>query len=232
MAMGSVASAPSEGKDACMLLQTIPVGPLQCNCSILGDEATSTAIVIDPGDDAARIAALVDEAGLRVSTIVHTHAHLDHIGGSADFQRRCGGKAFLHKGDQWLHENIATQCAMFGFDVPDTIVLDGWMEEGTRFEFGSHRLEVLHTPGHTPGSCSFVIEADGRQLVFAGDTLFAGSIGRTDLWGGDTGQIIRSLKGKLMSLDDDAEVITGHGPGTTIGRERNSNPFLTGEIRF
>jgi glyoxylase-like metal-dependent hydrolase (beta-lactamase superfamily II) len=215
-----------------MLLQTIPVGPLQCNCSILGDEATGTAIVIDPGDDAAEVAALVDAAGLRVTRIVHTHAHIDHIGGSAEFQRRCGGKAYLHKGDQWLHEHLATQCAMIGLPVPDAIVLDGWMEEGTRFELGERGLEVLHTPGHTPGSCSFVIEADGRQLVFAGDTLFAGSIGRTDLWGGDTQEILRSLHGKLMALDDDAEVITGHGPPTTIGRERRGNPFLTGDVRL
>jgi glyoxylase-like metal-dependent hydrolase (beta-lactamase superfamily II) len=214
-----------------MLLQTIPVGPLQCNCSILGDDATGTAIVIDPGDDAGQIAAAVEGAGLRVSAIVHTHAHIDHIGGSAEFQRRCGGQAFLHKGDQWLHEHFATQCAMLGMRVPDAIVLDGWLEAGTRFDLGARQLEVLHTPGHTPGSCSFVIEADGRQLLFAGDTLFAGSIGRTDLWGGDTGQILESLQGKLMVLDDDTEVITGHGPATSIGRERRGNPFLTGGFR-
>jgi glyoxylase-like metal-dependent hydrolase (beta-lactamase superfamily II) len=215
-----------------MLLQTIPVGPLQCNCSILGDEASGTAIVIDPGDDAADIAAAVTAAGLRVTAIVHTHAHIDHIGGSAEFQRRCGGKAFLHQGDQWLHEHFATQCGMLGMPVPEAVVLDGWLEEGTRFPLGGGHLEVLHTPGHTPGSCSFVIEADGRQLVFAGDTLFAGSIGRTDLWGGDTELILQSLQGKLMALDDDAEVITGHGPSTSIGRERRGNPFLTGRFRL
>jgi glyoxylase-like metal-dependent hydrolase (beta-lactamase superfamily II) len=215
-----------------MLLQTIPVGPLQCNCSILGDEASGTAIVVDPGDDAADIAALVARAGLTVTHIVHTHAHVDHIGGSAEFQRLAGGQAWLHKGDQWLHEHVADQCRMIGLPVPETVVLDGWLDEGQRFELGDHRLEVLHTPGHTPGSCSFVMEVDGRQLVFAGDTLFAGSIGRTDLWGGDTPTILRSLREKLMEFDDEAEVITGHGPGTTIGRERRSNPFLTGQFRL
>jgi glyoxylase-like metal-dependent hydrolase (beta-lactamase superfamily II) len=211
-----------------MLLQTIPVGPLQCNCSIVGDEAAGTAVVIDPGDDAAEIAALVAQAGLRVTHILHTHAHIDHIGGSADFQRRCGGEAWLHKGDQWLHEHFDVQCRMIGLPVPDAVVIAGWLEEGRRFDAGGGRIEVLHTPGHTPGSCSFVLEAEGRQVLFAGDTLFAGSIGRTDLWGGDTELILRSLHGKLMALDDDTDVVAGHGPGTTVGRERRGNPFLAG----
>jgi glyoxylase-like metal-dependent hydrolase (beta-lactamase superfamily II) len=214
-----------------MLLQTIPVGPLQCNCSILGDEASGTAIVVDPGDDAADIAAAVQEAGLRVTHIVHTHAHVDHIGGTAEFKRLCGGAALLHKGDQWLHEHLAVQCRMIGLPVPETVALDGWLEEGTRLPLGAGKLEVLHTPGHTPGSCTFTIEAGGRQIVFAGDTLFRGSIGRTDLWGGDTEQILASLHGKLLALDDDAEVICGHGPGTTIGVERRENPFLSGAWR-
>jgi glyoxylase-like metal-dependent hydrolase (beta-lactamase superfamily II) len=215
-----------------MLLQTIPVGPFQCNCSILGDEQTGTAIVIDPGDEAPEIARRVARAGLQVTHIIHTHAHVDHIGGSADFQKLAGGKAWLHRGDQWLHEHVVDQCRMIGLPVPETIALDGWLEEGQRFAVGGEQLEVLHTPGHTPGSCSFVLAADGQQLVFAGDTLFAGSIGRTDLWGGDTQAILRSLHEKLMALDDDTEVITGHGPGTTIGRERRSNPFLTGQFRL
>lgn len=211
-----------------MLLKTIPVGPLQCNCSILGDEASGTAIVVDPGDDAAAIAALLAESGLTVTHVIHTHAHIDHIGGSAELHAKCGGRNWLHKGDQFLLESLEMQCGMLGMPVPETVVVDDWLEEGTRLAIGSHHIETLHTPGHTPGSCSFVLEADGRQIVFAGDTLFAGSIGRTDLWGGNTEQIMESLRGKLMALDDDAEVITGHGPRTTIGRERRSNPFLTG----
>ena len=216
-----------------MLLQTIPVGPLQCNCSIVGDQASGTALVIDPGDDAADIAAAVAQAGLRVTHILHTHAHIDHIGGSAEFQRLAGGEAWLHKREQSLHEQFDTPCNMIGLPVPDAVVLAGWLEEGRRFEVGALRLEVLHTPGHTPGSCSFVLEGGGEQIVFAGDTLFAGSIGRTDLWGGDTELILKSLHGKLLALDDDTAVVTGHGPGTSIGRERRSNPFLTaGGLRF
>ena len=213
-----------------MILHTFPVGLLQCNCSILGDEASRTAILVDPGDEAERIAAAVAEAGLTVTHIVHTHAHVDHIGGTAAVQRLVGGTTWLHAADRFLAEAFAMQCAPFGLPVPEEPSIDRWLEEGTRLPVGGEHLETLHTPGHTPGSCTFVIEVDGRQLVFAGDTLFAGSIGRTDLWGGDTATILRSLKGKLMALDDDAQVICGHGPETTIGRERRSNPFLTGAI--
>ncbi len=215
-----------------MILKTIPVGPLQCNCSILGDEQSGTAIVIDPGDEAERIAALVQKMGLTVSHIVHTHAHIDHIGGSAEFKRLCGGHASLHRGDQWLYEHLEMQGQMIGMAATEAVALDSHLEEGDRFDLGEHRLEVLHTPGHSPGSCTFVLECDGRQLVFAGDTLFAGSIGRTDLWGGDSTQILSSLRGKLMELDDDAEVITGHGAGTTIGVERRNNPFITGQYKL
>lgn len=215
-----------------MILQTIPVGPLQCNCSVLGDEETGTAIVIDPGDDAERVAEIVRQHGLTVTHIVHTHAHIDHIGGSAGFKRLCGGRALLHEGDQWLYENLDMQGRMLGLSSTEAVALDGKLEEGDRFDLGDSKLEVIHTPGHSPGSCTFVIEREGRQVVFAGDTLFAGSIGRTDLWGGDTDTILRSLNGKLMGLDDDAEVITGHGPNTTIGAERRNNPFLTGQFRL
>ncbi len=215
-----------------MILQTIPVGPFQCNCSVLGGEASGTAIVIDPGDEAERVAAIVAQHGLTVTHIVHTHAHIDHIGGTAAFKRLCGGRAALHQGDEWLYQNLALQGRMIGLEVAETVALDAWLQEGDRFDLGPDKLEVLHTPGHSPGSCTFVLEHQGRQLVFAGDTLFAGSIGRTDLWGGSSATILASLQGKLMALDDDAEVITGHGPSTTIGRERRDNPFLTGRYRL
>jgi hydroxyacylglutathione hydrolase len=215
-----------------MILETLPVGPLQCNCSVLGDKASGTAIVIDPGDDVLAIAEIVQRHGLTVTHIVHTHAHLDHIGGSAEFKRLCGGDAHLHKGDQWLYEHLEMQGQMLGMDITEKVPLDKVLQEGDRFQLGETRLEVLHTPGHSPGSCTFVIEHDGKQTVFAGDTLFQGSIGRTDLWGGDSDQILKSLRGKLMDLDDDAQVITGHGPSTTIGRERRSNPFITGQFRI
>jgi hydroxyacylglutathione hydrolase len=212
-----------------MILETFPVGPLQCNCSILGNETDGTAVVIDPGGDPERIAKRLTKLGLKLTHLVHTHAHLDHVGGSAQLKRTAGGQAWLHKGDQWLHENLALQGRMIGISAPEAVALDGWLDEGDRFDAAGSQLEVLHTPGHSPGSCTFVLEADGRRLVFAGDTLFSGSIGRTDLWGGDSGTILKSLKGKLMELDDEAEVICGHGPGTTIGRERHTNPFLGGD---
>lgn len=215
-----------------MILETIPVGPLQCNCSILGDEASREAIVIDPGDDADQLAARLTELDLTVKAIVHTHAHVDHIGGSAAFQRLCGGTAHLHEGDQWLYEHLDMQGRMIGLSVTEKVALDRHLEEGDRFQLGETHLEVLHTPGHSPGSCCFVIQQDGRQILFAGDTLFQGSIGRTDLWGGDGGQILTSLRGKLMDLEDDTEVVTGHGPGTVIGIERRSNPFITGAYRI
>jgi glyoxylase-like metal-dependent hydrolase (beta-lactamase superfamily II) len=215
-----------------MFLETIPVGPFQCNCSILGDEETGTAIVIDPGDEAERISRILADAGLTVTRIVHTHAHLDHIGGSAEFQRLCGGTAHLHEGDQWLYEHLDMQGELLGMRATEQVALDKHMQEGDTFDLGDSRLEVLHTPGHTPGSCCFLIERDGRQLLFAGDTLFQGSIGRTDLWGGDSDQILVSLRGKLMSLHDDTDVITGHGPTTTIGMERRTNPYITGNYRI
>ena len=215
-----------------MQLQTFPVGPFQCNCSILADPQSGTAVVVDPGDEAAAIVEAVAALGVRVTHVLHTHAHVDHVGGTAELQRACGGTTWLHKGDQWLAENLATQCAMIGLPVPETPPIDRWLEEGTRVDFAGAALETLHTPGHTPGSCCFVLAAHGRQLLFAGDTLFAGSIGRTDLWGGDTAQIMSSLRGKLLALDDDTEVVAGHGPGTTIGRERRGNPFLTGAYRL
>jgi len=211
-----------------MILKTMAVGLLQCNCSILGDEATGEAIVVDPGDEAERIAAELARHGLTVKHILHTHAHIDHIGGSAEFKRRCGGDARLHRGDQWLYEHLDMQGTMLGLPSVEAVALDAHLEEGDRLEFGGQALEVVHTPGHTPGSCTFVLRAAGRQIAFAGDTLFAGSIGRTDLPGGDTERILQSLRHKLMELDDDTEVVTGHGPGTTIGVERHSNPFITG----
>ncbi len=207
------------------------VGPLQCNCSILADEDGATAIVVDPGGDAPAIAARLARAGLTLTHIVHTHAHVDHVGGSAELQRSCGGRAWLHEGDSFLLEMLETQCRMIGLPVPEQIVMDGALQEGARFDLGPHKLETLHTPGHTPGSCSFLLRAEGRQVLFAGDTLFRGSIGRTDLWGGDTATILASLKGKLLALDDDTEVVTGHGPRTSIGDERRGNPFLTGALR-
>lgn len=213
-----------------MILETFSVGMLGCNCSILGDETSGTALVIDPGDEPDKVVAALKRHDLTATHILHTHAHIDHIGGSASVKRQCGCTAHLHEDDVWLHEHLDMQGQMLGLHSVEAVDLDAPLEEGDRYTVGAVGVEVLHTPGHSPGSVSFVLEADGRQVVFAGDTLFQGSIGRTDLWGGDSRAILRSLRGKLMSLDDDAEVITGHGPPTTIGRERRANPFITGQI--
>lgn len=215
-----------------MILETFPVGPLQCNCSILGDEASGTALVIDPGGDAERIIAFLAEHGLRATHLLHTHAHIDHVGATPAVRAACGGEAGLHRGDEWLVDNLEMQARMIGLAHVDPVTIDRWIEEGDVFTVGDRGLETLHTPGHSPGSCTFVVEWGGRTVVFAGDTLFAGSIGRTDLWGGDTDAILASLHGKLLSLDDGAFVVTGHGPSTTIGRERVANPFLTGDWRL
>ncbi len=213
-------------------MQTFPVGLLQCNCSILGDEESGEAIIVDPGGDGPEIVRRVTERGLAVTQIVHTHAHIDHVGASAEVKRRTGGAAWLHEDDEWLLDRLEMQAQLIGGGAPEAVALDGFLTEGQRFDFAGSQIEVIHTPGHTPGSCCFVLAADGRQIVFAGDTLFRGGIGRTDLWGGDTAQILESLKGKLLALDDDSEVVTGHGPSTSIGLERRNNPFLSGDARF
>jgi len=215
-----------------MILESFPVGPLQCNCSILGDEASGTALVIDPGGDAERIVGVLQEHGLRASHLLHTHAHIDHVGATNAVRAARGGEAALHRGDEWLIEHLDVQGRMIGLPEVEAVAIDRWLEEGDTFTIGGRRLETLHTPGHSPGSCAFVVDWEGRTVVFAGDTLFAGSIGRTDLWGGDTPTIMDSLQGKLMELDDETLVVTGHGPSTTIGRERAGNPFLTGRWRL
>ncbi len=211
-----------------MFMESFPVGMLQCYCTVPAATETGRAIIIDPGDEAERIAAAVEARNFTVTHILHTHAHIDHVGGSADLKSRCGGQAWLHRDDLFLLEGLQEQARFLGGKAPEAVALDGHLEEGQSFDVGDDHLTVLHTPGHTPGSCSFLIEADSRQVLFAGDTLFRDSIGRTDLPGGNTKTIMKSLKGKLLELDDETEVITGHGPETTIGRERQSNPFLTG----
>lgn len=201
---------------------TFPVGPLQCNCSLLWDETTKEGILIDPGDNSARIQSEIDSRGLRISAIVHTHAHFDHIGASRKMHQSTRAPLHLHPSDKMLWDNIQMQGAAFGFNLEATIPWQKDLEDNARLKFGAYELEVLHTPGHTPGSCSFSCS----NLVFAGDTLFKGSIGRTDLWGGDFATISQSIKERLYCLDQDTTVITGHGPSTMIGIEQRSNAFV------
>ena len=202
------------------------VGVLGCNCSIVADVDAKRAIVVDPGGDYGAIRARLELLGVTVSAIVHTHTHIDHVGCTAELQRDSGAAASIHEGDRFLYELLPVQAQMLGTPLPVVADMDGGLVDGKTLRAGSLEMGVVHTPGHTPGSCCFVVSHGGRTRVFAGDTLFRGSIGRTDLWGGDSSAILTSIRSKLLSLPDDAVVVAGHGPSTTIGDERAHNPFL------
>jgi hydroxyacylglutathione hydrolase len=208
-----------------MIIETFPVGLLQCNCTILGDEKTGEAIVIDPGDDAERILQVLKQHGLKPKQIVCTHTHIDHVGGIDDLQKKSGVPAAIHKADLTLFEHLDVQAQFIGLPAPNAGVIDSFVQDGDAVACQGIEMGVLHTPGHTPGSTTFHLKS-GRNILFTGDTLFRQSIGRTDLWGGSYEEIIRSIQRKLMTFDDETLVISGHGPSTTIGAERRNNPFL------
>src|SRR6266567_5401633 len=206
------------------LIRTIPVGPLQCNCSILVDEETREAIVIDPGDEANRILLALAEAKARPVALLHTHAHFDHIGATGEVARATQARVRLHVADRPLYDALPEQAAVFGFKAEPPPPPDAPVTDGEEIRFGSVGVRAIHTPGHTPGSTCYLLEGE-KPMLFSGDTLFRRSIGRTDLWGGDTSQILESIRRKLFSLDPETPVVCGHGPGTTIGEERRLNPF-------
>ena len=197
---------------------------LQCNCSIFGDEQSREALVVDPGDDIARVLAVVRKHGLTVKAIVITHAHIDHIGGAQKLKRATGAPVYMNPDDVELQEMLDVQAGWLGMRPPEQVEIDAPAKDGDKLVVGATEFHVLHTPGHTQGSISLWIPLE-RKLV-AGDTLFRDSIGRTDLPGGDGRQIIRSIREKLMPLPDDTLVIPGHGDTTTIGREKQFNYFL------
>lgn len=209
-----------------MILETLSVGPFQCNCTIIGCDQTREAVVIDPGDEAESIVKILEAHQLKPKYLLHTHAHLDHVGGTCGVQQSSGGEACLHEGDRFLFDHVDKQAALFGLPTPETGEIDQWLEEGDQIKFGEHVIEVWHTPGHTPGSLSFYLTDPKANRLFTGDTLFAQSIGRTDLWGGDYQQILRSIHDKILPCSDDTIVHAGHGPNSTVGAERQSNPFL------
>ena len=211
-----------------MKVTTFPVGPLGCNCSIVTDAASKLAIVVDPGGDFDAIRAAVEKDGLTVMGIVHTHTHIDHVGATAPLQQWSGAEAHIHEDDRFLYKMLPVQAAMLGVPQPQSCDVLGTLVDGYALRAGGLELGVIHTPGHTPGSVSFVVDGAEGSIVFSGDTLFRGGIGRTDLWGGDASQIMKSLRDRLLTLDDETQVIPGHGPATQIGTERRSNPFLDG----
>jgi len=257
---------------------TIPVGMLQCNCSIIGDPVTREALVIDPGDEVNRILDLLGRHKLTVKVIVSTHAHIDHVGGLSKLHKYTGAPVLMHRDDLPLYHAMDMQASFLGVHPPDLIEIDQLLKEGDSLRWGSFEAQVIHTPGHTPGSVSLYLPHDAGKVtavplskkftmkneageevsvdellgktssledsrameyaddpqkpaarapqLFSGDTLFAGSIGRTDLWGGSIDRIMDSLRTKLMGLPDETVVYPGHGPVTTIGQERHLNPFL------
>jgi len=207
-----------------MILETFPVGPLQCNCTLLGDEEAGEAIVIDPGDEVGRIQRRLTELGLKLKQILITHAHIDHVGGALKLKRLTGAPIFLNENDLPQLNIMAEQAAWVGVATPETGPPDESLAEGMLVGLGAYPAQVIHTPGHTQGSVC--LHFAPLKMVIAGDTLFAGSIGRTDLPGGNSHQIIESIETRLLALPDETKVLPGHGPATTIGEERKNNPFL------
>ena len=182
--------------------------------------------MVDPGGDFERIRENLEEGGYTVTAIVHTHTHIDHVGATAPLQRLTGAEAHIHEADRFLYDMLPIQAAMIGMPTPETCELLGTLKDDFSVRAGGLELGVLHTPGHTPGSVSFILRAAEETWLFSGDTLFQGSIGRTDLPGGDFSEIQRSLRERVLPLEDDTRVVPGHGPETSIGFERKINPFL------
>lgn len=207
-----------------MIHVILPVGLLQCNCSIFGDEQTREAIVVDPGDELSKIEDVLNAHQLTVKAIVITHAHIDHVAGAHLLRSRTNAPIYMNERDTELLDLLETQAAWLGVQTPPRPEIDTHSSEGTVLTLGESKFHVLDTPGHTPGSqCLWI--PDQNKLV-AGDTLFRDSIGRTDLPGGNSRQILASIKTRLLDLPEDAVVIPGHGAQTTIGREKQRNPFL------
>jgi hydroxyacylglutathione hydrolase len=210
-----------------LIVETFAVGPLACNCTVLGDEETRGAIVIDGGDGVDDVLACLRKRELQARMLVHTHAHIDHIGDAGRLRSETGARVLLHADDLPLYQTLSLQARWLGLShAPAIIVLDGELQDGERLHIAGVELDVLHTPGHTPGSVCFALHARGGVRLFTGDTLFAGSIGRWDLGGTSMEDIVRSIRTKLLPFDDATPVVPGHGPSTTIGIERRSNPYL------
>ncbi len=207
-----------------MIHEILPVGPLQCNCSIFGDETSREGLVVDPGDEIDDILEIISRHGLTVKAIVITHAHIDHIGGAQKLKQATGAPVYMNPNDAELQKMLDVQASWLGMRPPEAVKIDVDAKDGDRLVVGATEFHVLHTPGHTQGSISLWIP--GEKKLVAGDTLFRDSIGRTDLPGGDGKQILRSIHSKLLPLPEETAVIPGHGDQTTIGREKRFNYFL------
>jgi glyoxylase-like metal-dependent hydrolase (beta-lactamase superfamily II) len=209
-----------------MIHEIIPVGPLQCNCSVIGDEVSREAIVIDPGDDIEQVLGLIGKHNLKVKQIVITHAHIDHVGGAMKLRVATGAPILLNQNDYALLKMLDVQAAWIGMPTPGKVEIDNSLRQSDTVQAGSLAAQVLETPGHTEGSICLYFPLE-KKLI-AGDTLFAGGIGRTDLPGGSYEKILHSLHDRVLALPDESVVVPGHGPLTTIGEERERNPFLQG----
>lgn len=216
-----------------LIHRTLAVGSFQCNCHVLADERTKEAVIVDPGDEPEEILQVVKDLGVSVKALLHTHCHLDHITGTRRVKEETGAPIHIHEADRRLYEGLKEQYGgllrQFGFSMgagEEPLPVDGTLRDGQVFAFGGQQLRVIHTPGHTPGSCCFHLETPKDRLLLSGDTLFAGSIGRTDLWGGDLDTEVASIRTKLLTLDAGTIVHPGHGPVTRIKEEKASNPFL------
>lgn len=225
-----------------LIHEILPVGLLQCNCHVLGDPETHEALVVDPGDQVEDILQIVLRHGLTVKALVSTHAHIDHVGGLKAMRDSTGAPVLMHPEDLELFKHLDVQAAWIGMRPPDPVNVDSLLKDGDSLQWGRFRAHVLHTPGHSPGSiCLHIPSGQSATMslsdfegeietdrVLAGDTLFAGTIGRTDLWGGSPEMILRSIQSRLLVLPENARIYPGHGPPTTLGREKETNPFLRG----
>lgn len=211
-----------------MILERRAVEPFYKNGFVVGCEDTREGVIIDPGDEVEQLLAAVRQHRLTIGNILLTHAHLDHITGVGQAKSELGALVWLHKDDNFLYERVVQQGQMFGLRVSAQPPVDRFYEADAPLEFGRYAIRVLHTPGHCPGGVCLAVSGPGEKkpTLFVGDTLFAGSIGRTDLPGGDAPTLLRSIRDVLFSFPDDTVVWSGHGEETTIGRERRTNPFL------
>jgi hydroxyacylglutathione hydrolase len=211
-----------------MILGALTVGPFQENCYVIGDEETGTGTLVDPGDEGTRIALAVEQTGLDIAQIIITHAHIDHVGAVAALADEYACPVLMHAEAEPMLQQLPTQAMMMGLRFGKVPIVDRHIEDEEILEVGGLRLKSLYTPGHAPGHLAFYLADDG--LVLSGDALFAGSVGRTDLLGGDMDLLMRSINERLLTLPDETRVLPGHGPESTIGEERAHNPFLGGGL--